>query len=125
MPKTKTSWQPGQSGNARGRPKTGKALSELLRQRLDGTADGEKLVDVLVKLALAGSLAAIELILNRLEGKPTATLWLAGDDVPRVVRMPLAGPPDETIGMTPPENDHEARQEAQAGPGEAERKGSA
>ena len=96
-------WKPGHSGNPRGRPRRGTALSDQLRARLSGL-DGGKLVDVLVKLALKGNLAAIVACLDRLEGKPAQTLHVAGGDAPRVVRMPITGPPDDTIGMTPPED---------------------
>jgi hypothetical protein len=102
MPRTKTSWRPGHSGNPKGRPRRGTALSDQLRARLSGL-DGGKLIDVLIRLALKGNLAAIITCLDRLEGKPSQTLHVGGGE-PRVVRMPIAGPPDDTVGVIPPED---------------------
>jgi hypothetical protein len=62
---------PGSSGNPRGRPRKGTSLTEMLRTRLGRKALREELADVLMQLALSGNLRAIELILDRTEGKVT------------------------------------------------------
>ena len=88
MGSTRTSWQPGQSGNRRGRPKRGAALAAWLRYELsqvsgeDGqTTRGAELARVLVQLALGGDVQAIKVILDRIDGP-----------VANVVTGPDAGP---------------------------------
>ena len=55
-------WQPGESGNLAGRPKD--AVSTLLKRK-DNQAVANKLYD----LALAGDMKAIDVFLDRTEGK--------------------------------------------------------
>ena len=66
-------FRPGQSGNPGGRAK-GRSLSALLRTQLDaddgeGRTKGDRLAETLVNLALAGNLRAIELVIDRVDGK--------------------------------------------------------
>ncbi len=78
-------WKPGQSGNPKGRPTKGKAISEEMRRLLQGQAPGTKqtnlavLVAKLVEMALAGQLDAIKYICDRLEGRPPQAVELSGD----------------------------------------------
>ena len=85
MPRTKTSWRPGQSGNPGGRPPRVKAFADLLRAALskrlpDGKTARETLAQQLVKLAVSGrewSAArrwAVEVLLDRTEGKPVSVI---------------------------------------------------
>ena len=46
-------------------------MSEILRKRLGRKGSREELVEVLLQLALSGNLKAIEIILDRTEGKAT------------------------------------------------------
>ena len=76
-------WQPGQSGNPKGRPKTGKRLTDVLRRVLDEpTAEGrtkaDDLAETLWKLAEQGNLDALKYIYDRLDGKPVETQQLSG-----------------------------------------------
>src|SRR5438034_7751978 len=60
-------WKPGcASPNPAGRPKKERSVTWLLEQR----ADRERLVDALLALAYDGDLAAIRLVLERLDGLP-------------------------------------------------------
>ena len=63
-------WIPGQSGNPAGRPKKGESLAEALRERLasDGGKALEAIADRLVSLAAEGSIPAMKLILERVDG---------------------------------------------------------
>lgn len=67
------SWQPGQSGNPNGRPKT--SLTELLRDKLEAN-DGEykfKIVQELINIAtnppVKTQVHALSMILDRIDGK--------------------------------------------------------
>lgn len=80
------SWRKGQSGNPKGRPPKGKAMSEELRRLLARQASGSKrtnlevLVANLIDMALAGQLDAIKYICDRLEGRPAQAVELGGDE---------------------------------------------
>lgn len=88
--RNKHTFKPGQSGNPKGRPKGELRISEVLR--LDSQVVLEKfgkahnktgtraelLSEILWDMALRGNLKAIELILDRLEGKPIGALELTG-----------------------------------------------
>ena len=83
MPRSSTSFKPGQSGNPRGRPKKGLAFAEVLRERLTQAASDdpqdrrtklELVVDALIDQAYSGDVQAIREIAARLDGRvPEAT----------------------------------------------------
>jgi len=86
MPQHKTSgsWQPGQTGNPNGRPPKVKCLTDLLRKRLakkgaNGKTNLEIITNKVLELALNGERWAVELIYDRIEGKPRQALELSGD----------------------------------------------
>ncbi len=64
-----TSFKPGQSGNPRGR-RSNKLMTEMLRAALAKGDITEKIIDKLVKLALDGERWCVELIFDRIDGKP-------------------------------------------------------
>jgi hypothetical protein len=110
-------WQPGKSGNPKGRPRGGHALSEILRDRLFGDPRyAQALISKLLALGMEGNLSAICAIMDRLEGRAAQQIFVSDNDTPRVVRMPIAGPLDETIGMEPPDNDDDAADAAASPP---------
>jgi hypothetical protein len=76
MPKTRTSFKPGVSGNPKGRPKKGLSLAEKFRDALAEKANGDgdytkldQLIDKTVEMALAGDQSALEYTLARGYGK--------------------------------------------------------
>lgn len=87
-------WKPGQSGNPRGRPRKGNAVAELLRDALEKIPEAERITAqkagrkarILAEIIrerleieiMKGNLKAIELYMNRVEGKPRATLTVEG-----------------------------------------------
>lgn len=80
---TAGSWRPGQSGNPKGRPKSGKRLTDVLRRVLaepakEGKTKADELADVLVGLAQKGDLDALKYIYDRLDGKPTESQEISG-----------------------------------------------
>ena len=81
-------WQPGQSGNPNGRPKLGLALTDVLREHMEASDEGDtvprkqRLAEKLYELAMAGNVSAVEYIANRLDGKPTVALSLSCADSP-------------------------------------------
>jgi hypothetical protein len=77
-------WPKGQSGNPKGRPPSKKYLSEALREWLGHPSDrdpertnADELAAALGKAALKGSVTAIALIADRVEGKPRQTIELS------------------------------------------------
>ena len=89
-------WQLGQSGNPNGRPRKGLALTDVLREHMELSDEGDsvprkqRLAEKLYELAMAGNVSAIEYIGNRLDGKPTVALSLAaGEDSPLHYRLPV------------------------------------
>jgi hypothetical protein len=70
-PKQMAKWQPGESGNPKGRPPK-RAFDEYLKQALTSKR-GEKaklLVDRLIVKATTGNVAALKLVCERVGGKP-------------------------------------------------------
>ena len=70
-------FKPGQSGNPAGRPR-GRSITAVLRERLDAAIAGEgdaraavdRIAEAVLKLAIAGDLKALALLLERTEGPP-------------------------------------------------------
>mgnify|MGYP003662856558 CR=1 FL=1 len=62
--------------NRKGRPPKGEAFGDILRRRLDGIDEesgltvAEKLMEMLQDKALGGDIKALDMILDRTEGKP-------------------------------------------------------
>ncbi len=62
-------WKKGQSGNIKGR-RSNKLMTEMLRTALAKGDVTEKIIAKLIKLALDGERWAVELIFDRIDGKP-------------------------------------------------------
>jgi HPt (histidine-containing phosphotransfer) domain-containing protein len=74
-------WKPGQSGNPGGRPK-GRLIDEALEELLLGN-DSELALAIAKKLlarAKAGEVKAIQLVAERVQGKPKRQIELSGPD---------------------------------------------
>lgn len=78
-------WQKGQSGNPGGRPSR-KPITEALvkalakRVRKGGPTQAEEAAAQLVRLFLAGDIAAGRLVMNYVDGMPTQPLEHSGPD---------------------------------------------
>jgi hypothetical protein len=100
-PSPRTRWQPGQSGNPKGRPRT-KPLTDRLREAIEAVDDegrsvADRIVEKWIERASGGDVMALKEMLNRLEGKAPlrveATLEHDSDfDLPAIL---------EALGLVP------------------------
>lgn len=86
----------GQSGNPKGRPKKGHTLSDAIKEALDKrdvqkgydkVTRNQAIAEVLTQEALKGNLTAINMVLDRMEGRPMIRQEIDMDakmDVPMV-----------------------------------------
>ena len=112
FPNRETMFQPGQSGNPKGRPKA--VLATALRARLDlmgddGQSVAERLAQGLIDLALSGDIHAIREVFNRVDGK----VCKAADD-----REPLYGDGELRPRIVIPGRDERWDNAAQSGAGD-------
>lgn len=82
-PPTPASWKPGQSGNPNGRPKRDWTFKGLIEEALEEAAEiknggtiiwKKAFIKRLVQKAVSGDLKAMEMIMDRLDGKPQQKL---------------------------------------------------
>jgi hypothetical protein len=68
-----TAFKPGQSGNPKGRPKSGSTIADVLRdigqQKKNGKTKLQIVLDKVMEMAMRGYMPAIEFIADRTEGK--------------------------------------------------------
>jgi hypothetical protein len=84
---TNTTWQPGQSGNPKGRPPKGESLTELLMAYLEKKPEGtnstykQLFVEKLVNMAVVkGNLGAMKLIINYVDHEYLANINISIQD---------------------------------------------
>jgi|SRR5215831_1930772 len=101
-------FQKGQSGNPRGRPKRGAALTDFARWAVLQTAGpddrrtrGQALAEALVSKAIEGDVTAIKLLFDRLDGPVPQVLTGEGGGPIRIAwpweDAAVAEPPDPII----------------------------
>ena len=80
-------WQPGQSGNPNGRPRTAifrDALIRAITKTVAKDREGRAMIDVIAQQIMAkaikGDLAAIAMIADRTDGKPAQSVTVGGPD---------------------------------------------
>lgn len=72
-------WKPGQSGNPAGRPPTMSWRERLVEQLSENEEENlKRAVKVLIQLALAGDVSALNHIADRLDGKPKQQTAITG-----------------------------------------------
>ncbi len=90
MPRSSTTWQPGQSGNPAGRPKNGTAMSDILREFKERIPPGQE--------KSAGVLFAESVWLRAINGDPTCVQvimkWVDGLPAQRIEARFLEDRPD-------------------------------
>lgn len=74
----------GVSGNPKGRPRKGTAISDLLRETIDKAALVERLKTIAMSGEHKDSLTAIKIILEYTEGKPTQPIMQEGAQTIRI-----------------------------------------
>lgn len=78
-------WKPGQSGNPAGKPKGARHFSTLIKEAITkvaedtGTSDDKEIVKALVAKAKQGDLKAVDMVLDRVDGKAEQTINLDAD----------------------------------------------
>lgn len=78
-------FQPGQSGNPKGKPKGARHFSTLIREAIQKVAEGDDepadrmIVKQLVDKARKGDLSAIDRVIDRVDGKAEQTINLDAD----------------------------------------------
>lgn len=71
MPKVKTSWKPGESGNPNGRPPKGYSITEMMKEMLNEQPEIKKGIGQrIAKKALEGDPAAIKMLWQYMDGMP-------------------------------------------------------
>lgn len=85
-------FEKGQSGNPKGRPKKGQAMSDALRTVLNKSKDGKQnkraVAEKLVEMAREGHIEAMKTIFDRMDGKPPQTNVLEGNaSAPVVIQV--------------------------------------
>ena len=125
-PNLRPPWKKGESGNPGGRPKT-RRLTDYMRDALQETVQGE---DMTKEEAIARAVlnllidkiarkkrfdpALFNAIFERCDPRPrTVEVHHKDDDTPTVIAMPIAGPPDDTVGLG-------EKEDADEGEGEGE-----
>ena len=90
-------WAKGQSGNPGGRPK-GRGVTAALRDLLTQSHNGKRIADLvaerLLKEALSGKPAALQMLLDRTEGKAAERLQVKAETRQLVFHIP----PPRAIG---------------------------
>lgn len=95
-------FQPGQSGNPKGRPKKGQAMSDQLRTVLnkknkDGTPNKRAIAEKLVELATEGHVEAMKVVFERIDGKvPQTNVFEGSEDAPMRVVVKWASDADSS-----------------------------
>ena len=80
MPKTRTSFKPGNNANPKGRPKKGYSITEWFKNMLASKPEvKEAMGNAIVKKALQGDSAAQKLVWGYMDGLPKLTHEVQGE----------------------------------------------
>lgn len=98
MPKTQTSFKPGESGNPNGRPPKGYSITEMMKEMLSSKPEvKETLGKVIITKALEGDITAIKTVWQYMDGMPKQNVTLEGNEnKPLYVGLPSRRPLDTT-----------------------------
>lgn len=96
MPKTSTSFKPGESGNPNGRPPKGYSITEMMKEMLSSDPRvKETLGKVIITKALEGDMTAIKTVWQYMDGMPKQNVTLEGNEnKPLYVGLPERRPLD-------------------------------
>jgi len=91
MPKVKTSWKPGESGNPNGRPLKGYSITETIKAMLKAKPEiKQALGNKILSKALQGDVTAIKMLWQYMDGMPAQTMKLEGDkEEPILIKLTL------------------------------------
>ena len=95
MKATGKPFQKGVSGNPKGRPPKGAALTEILNSKLDAVKGGklrrEIIAEKLLELAESGDFYALKYVFDRTDGRPKESVELSGGAIDAKLREILNG----------------------------------
>lgn len=96
MPKTRTSFKPGNNANPKGRPPKGYSITEMMKEMLSSDPKvKEKLGKVIIAKALEGDTTAIKTVWQYMDGMPKQNVTLEGNEnKPLYVGLPERRPLD-------------------------------
>lgn len=81
MPKTSTSFKPGNNANPNGRPPKGYSITEMMKEMLAAEPDLKKTIGkVIAKKALEGDITAIKTLWGYMDGAPPQNLNIGGQE---------------------------------------------
>ena len=80
-------WKKGTSGNPNGRPKSGHAISDIIRKLGDKDGQREEVLQIVYDKAKDGDLKAIEFIANYDQGRPVQTVDVIERDPDDVIEI--------------------------------------
>ena len=83
----KTAWKPGQSGNPKGRPRSGHAITDIVRKLGDTKGQREKMLEMVYTQAMAGEKWACEFIASYDQGKPKQTIETIERDPAEIIEI--------------------------------------
>ena len=80
-------FKPGISGNPKGRPRRGEAITDLLRVKIEektpekNISRKERIIEKLISMSESGNLEAIRYLINRLDGSPVAQVNIGQSEI--------------------------------------------
>lgn len=88
MPKTRTSFKPGNNANPKGRPPKGYSITEMMKEMLSSDPKvKEKLGKVIIAKALEGDTTAIKTVWQYMDGMPKQSMDVTSAGKP----LPILG----------------------------------
>ena len=90
MPKVRTSWKPGETGNPNGRPPKGYSITETIKSMLKAKPEIKRaLGNKILAKALEGDTVAMKMLWQYMDGMPAQTMKIEGDEKPILIKLDI------------------------------------